>query len=220
MAVELAQPLTHNIKAQRGSLGNSTPDLCASNALLHELQLGEQLNQSVQETRRADFTLMLAMLTEDVREQSQFLLPQTPATSPKALTNTAFRKEFNLPEKAPLALTSLTELTQFNQVQSIIDNNLADIHLTNALQPKPLAFRDDKTHIDRQILENTSLLTQLKHNQLLDKTEQVRSNNVLENKAEGPDKSLSQSINQQMNFNAKAWLDGIQQSLVKAPLLN
>ena len=34
----------------------------STDVLLHELQLGEQLNESVVQTRRADFSLMLAML--------------------------------------------------------------------------------------------------------------------------------------------------------------
>lgn len=215
MAVELAQQFTQNIKASRGSAGNLTPETFSSDALLHELQLGDQLNNSVEQTRRADFSLMLAMLAEDVREQSQFLLPKI-QTSPVAETsNRALRKTFNLPEQAPLALTTLDTINQFNQAQAIVDNNLASIQLSNVMNPKPLAFRDNKQHISAKVLENTSLFTQIKykkqqamHEEVVIETNQVSANNV--------DKPLSQ----QLSFNAKAWLDGIQQSLAKAPLLN
>jgi len=63
---------------------NNIPDnniALKSEILLHELQLGEQLNESVHQARRADFSLMLAMLCDDVREQSQFILPKSEINS-------------------------------------------------------------------------------------------------------------------------------------------
>jgi len=206
LAVELAQQLSPNSKAPSGSAGNLSPESFSSNALLHELQLGEQLNESVVQTRRADFSLMLAMLAEDVREQSQFLLPKAEEPTPVDVNNIALRKQFNLPDEAPLALSSPDGIKEFNQIQSIVDNDLATIHLANAMMPKPLAFRDDKKHIESQVLENTSLFTQLKH-------KQVKEINSASNDSDKP-------LSQPLNFNAKAWLDNIQQSLVKAPLLN
>ncbi|WP_232771331.1 VC2046/SO_2500 family protein [Colwellia sp. 12G3] len=210
MAVALSQPFsTNNFSPSndvvKDSAGQLATDFSSASVLLHELQLGEQLNESVVQARRADFSLMLAMLTEDVREQSQFLLPQVEEAMVADVTNTALRKQFNLPEKAPLALSTPDDVKQFNQVQSIVDNDLATIHLTNAMMPKPLAFRDDKKHIESQVLQNTSLFTQLKY-------KQAQENQVSGN----ADKPLSQPL----TFNAKAWLDGIQQSVVKAPLLN
>ena len=220
MAVELAQQITPSINASKGNAGNLTPETFSANALLHELQLGEQLNACVVETRRADFSLMLAMLAEDVREQSQFLVPQT--ASPVAIqqNNRLLRKELNLPEEAPLALATLDEIPQFNQVQSIIDNDLASIQLSNAMNPKPLAFRDNKNHIKTEILDNTSLFTQLKYKQA-----QVMRDEALGQTNQSAMATLTtpvadKPLSKPLNFNAKAWLDGIQQSLVKAPLLN
>ncbi|KGJ86724.1 Ribosomal protein S4P [Colwellia psychrerythraea] len=202
----------------KNSAGLLAADFSSTNVLLHELQLGEQLNESVEQTRRADFSLMLAMLAEDVREQSQFLLPKTQEVTPADLSNVALRKQFNLPERAALALTTPNDVSQFNQAQSLVDNDLANIHLTNAMMPKPLAFRDDKKHIETQVLENTSLFTQIKHKQAA-KACQIKCSQLAQNQSTAAietDKPLSQPL----NFNAKAWLDGIQQSLVKAPLLN
>ena len=206
MAVELSPSfLTKNFasgdEAIKGSAEQLVTDFSSANILLHELQLGEQLNESVVETRRADFSLMLAMLADDVREQSQFLLPHAPEPIETDFTNLALRKQFNLPEQAPLALSSLDDVKQFNQAQTIADNDLATIHLANAMMAKPLAFRDDKKHIDTQVLQNTSLFTQLKHKQ------------TLTSDADNP-------LSKPLTFNAKAWLDGIQQAIIKAPLLN
>lgn len=226
MTVELSQYFSSTKTSQsndvvKDSAVKLATDFSSASVLLHELQLGEQLNESVVQARRADFSLMLAMLTEDVREQSQFLLPQTEGAVAAEVTNAALRKQFNLPNKAALALTSLDDMKQFNQVQTIIDNDLANIHLTNAMMAKPLAFRDDKKHIESQVLQNTSLFTQLKHKQAIAVNQrlsnQLQINQAQENQvASNVDKQLSQPL----NFNAKAWLDGIQQSLVKAPLLN
>jgi VC2046 family len=224
LAVELSQQFsTNNISQSNDVIKNSAEhlaaDLSSTNVLLHELQLGEQLNESVEQTRRADFSLMLAMLAEDVREQSQFLLPKSQEVTAADLSNLALRKQFNLPDKAALALTTPKDVNQFNQAHTIVDNDLANIHLTNAMMPKPLAFRDDKKHIESQVLENTSLFTQLKHKQAADAC-QAHLNQVSQNQLDTASIETDEPLSQSLNFNAKAWLDGIQQSLVKAPLLN
>jgi hypothetical protein len=224
LAVELSQQFsTNNISQSNDVIKNSAEhlasDLSSINVLLHELQLGEQLNESVEQTRRADFSLMLAMLAEDVREQSQFLLPKSPEETAVELSNLALRKQFNLPDKAKLALTTPNEVNQFNQAHIIVDNDLANIHLTNAMMPKPLAFRDDNKHIESQVLENTSLFTQLKHKQAAEAC-QAQLNQLPQNQLDTRSNETDKPLSQSLNFNAKAWLDGIQQSLVKAPLLN
>ncbi|TMM44841.1 hypothetical protein FCS21_10990 [Colwellia ponticola] len=205
--------------AANNSAGQLAADFSSSTALLHELQLGEQLNESVVQSRRADFSLMLAMLAEDVREQSQFLLPQAQQKLPADVTNRSLRKQFNLPEEASLALSTLDELSQFNQVQAIVDNSLATLQLTNAMQPRPLAFRDDKKHINSNVLHNTSLFTQLKYkqaaliNQELDRLLQAREEAEMVIKSDKP-------LSKPLTFNATAWLDNIQQSIIQAPLVS
>jgi len=168
--------------------------------LLHELQLGEQLNESVHQARRADFSLMLAMLCDDVREHSQFILPQADASTVEqsAQTTQALRKHFDLPEKAPLALKNIEQISQYNQSQLLADNDLASIQLGNALSPKPLTFRDDKQHIASHVLGNTSLTCQEKH--LSQQTSPV--------------------LNKPINMNVEAWLKAVQTSLVKSSLVD
>nr|WP_252730739.1 VC2046/SO_2500 family protein [Colwellia sp. E2M01] len=198
--------------------GNIMPsaETTSANTLLHELQLGGQLNKSVAETRRADFSLMLAMLVDDVREQSQFLLPKTAATKEIKQTESALRKQFNLPDKAPLALSSLDDIKQFNQAQILVDNDLANIQLANVMNPKPLAFRDDKKHIATEVMNNTSLFTQIKYKQA---QQQALALSTQQSEHESS-VNMDMPVNQSLAFNANTWLDGIQQSLVKAPLLN
>jgi len=219
LAVQLSQQIADIQFAENGGLMHSRDEALATSfsstdVLLHELQLGEQLNESVVQTRRADFSLMLAMLAEDVREQSQFTLPKVQPPVANDASNSALRKEFNLPQKAPLGLLSMDDIEQFNQVQSVIDNDIANIHLTNAMTPNPLAFRDDRQHIATQILQNTSLFCQLKHQLKHQERQAIKASES------DSDKPLDKPLTQPLNFNAKAWLDGIQKSLVKAPLIN
>ena len=106
MAVELSPQFSTTNTSQsndvaKDSAGKSATDFSSASVLLHELQLGEQLNESVVQARRADFSLMLAMLTADVREQSQFLLPQAEETTVADVTNIALRKATVVPHRNP-----------------------------------------------------------------------------------------------------------------------
>jgi transcriptional antiterminator len=170
-----------------------------SQILVHELQLGEQLNESVHSDRRADFSLLLAMLTDDVQSHSQFSLPKTVSDVTNS-NDATLRKEFELPEKAPLAIDENQSTSIFNQSELIQSNNLAELHLSNVLSPKPLAFRDDKKHITQQVLSNTSLYCQKKFSQ-------QKVNNI-------------ESDNSRLSFDAKGWLKAVHHTIVKAPLLD
>ncbi|WP_053046432.1 VC2046/SO_2500 family protein [Thalassomonas viridans] len=165
-----------------------------NNLLVHELQLGEQLGECVHSKRRSDFALMLAMLTEDVRDHSQFALPVV-EEQPRDISTEALRKEFHLPDEAPLALKNDTQIQEFNQAELVHDNQLASLHLENAINPKPLAFRDDKRHVPHQVMTNTTTHCQQKHRT---GTGQVS----------------------RMAFNAKGWLDAVKTSMVKSAQVN
>ena len=162
--------------------------------LVHELQLGEQLGECVHNARRSDFSLMLAMLTEDVRDHSQFALPVV-EDEPRDISTETLRKEFHLPDEAPLALKNDTQIKDFNQAELVQNNQLASLQLQNAINPKALAFRDDKNHVPHQVISNTSSHCQQKHQT---GTQQLA----------------------RMAFNAKGWLDAVQTSIVKSSLVN
>jgi hypothetical protein len=171
--------------------------------LSHELQLGEQLNECVHQTRRADFSLMLAMLDEDVREHSQFSLPSSADVIEVDLVEAALRKKFQLPNSARLALKNMEEIASFNQAATISANDLASIRLTNAIAPKPLAFRDDKKYIPNDVISNTSVHCQVKLAQSV-QTPQV-------------DDTLH---NQVLPFNVEGWLTGVHKSIVQSSMIN
>jgi hypothetical protein len=171
-----------------------------SQILVHELQLGEQLNVSVHSARRADFSLLLAMLSDDVPSHSQFSLPKT-VVDTKTTNDASLRKAFDLPDKAPLSLNENHSTAIFDQAELIQQNNLAELRLSNALLPKPLAFRDDKKHIRQEVLNNTSLYCQKKFNHTKNNTPQDTDSSRL-------------------SFDTKGWLNAVHNTIVKAPLLD
>ena len=221
MAVEVAQSDLAMLNKMQTKQSVFSSRVEKDHALLHEHQLGEQLNHSVQDTRRADFSLLLAMLAGDVREQSQFLLLQEKLAPKQELSNSALRKKFNLPAKLPLALAKLEDVRQFNQAQHITDNKLTELRLSDVLQPKPFSFRDDKQFINSQVVENTSLLTQLKLQQLSFNKQQMKENTEQLTGVKSTDITLdndniyNQTLNTRQAINVNAWLDVVQESIVK-----
>jgi len=163
--------------------------------LVHELQLGEQLNECVHNKRRSAFSLMLAMLADDVRSHSQFLVPKTEQVE-SVTTDDSLRKEFNLPRNEPLSITSLDRINDFNQAKLIAENRQLDLRLSNALTPRPLGFRDNAKHIVHDVIANTSLYCQQQHKQ----------------------DNSSSTEQQRLAFNAKSWLNTVQETIVKSPL--
>jgi len=200
LTLDLAKQTLNNTLTLDTPLSDTNTETLKPKTLLHELQLGEQLNESVHQARRADFSLMLAMLCDDVREQSQFIVPQLipqQNITEKTLTASSLRKQFDLPEQAPLAITDLAQINNYNQAQDIVENSLTNIHLTDAIKPKPLAFRDDASHIANNVMSNTSLVCQAKHAQ----------------------QDATIVLNKRLSMDAKGWLKNIQTSLVKSRLV-
>lgn len=162
--------------------------------LVEELQLGKQLSQSIQGNRRSDFSLLLAMLADDVRAHSQFSLPTSSNVQEKK-SSSALRKYFDLPNETPLGLNSIDDIDKYGQAELINKNTLVSLHLSDCLQPKPLAFRDNKAFVNTDVLSNTSVYCQQQHLQPTEKNRQKR------------------------RFDANNWLKNVQNTLVKAPLL-
>lgn len=158
--------------------------------LINESKLGIKLNQCVHEKRRSDFSLMLAMLTEDAREFSEFTSPHIAQAYPGTGD---LRKQFQLPEQQALALNNIDEISRYNEAQYLQDNKLQTIHLLDALVPKPLAFKNDNTHIANNILGNMNVHSQERY---------------FINKA-----AKTSHTTQRANFNASLWLKNIENSI-------
>jgi hypothetical protein len=177
---------------------DNAPDL-----LLHELQLENSLGLCIQQARRSDFSLMLAMLCDDVREQSQFYLPTNEQQADKQFDDLTLRNMLELPEAAPLALNELSTIPSFNQANLVEAEQFASLRLINTLSPKPIAFRDNNKFICEDVLSNTSLVCQQKYHQ------------TLEDSSEGNQQSeislgVTPVLNKRSSIDAVKWLKCIQ----------
>lgn len=159
--------------------------------LINESKLGIKLNQCVHEERRSDFSLMLAMLTEDAREFSEFSLP---VTENIPLETLELRKQFHLPEQQALALRNIDDVSRYNESQYIQENNMRAIHLLDALIPKPLTFKNDNKHVANNILGNMNVHSQERY--FMDKA------------------TSTNNINQRASFNSSLWLKNIEASIL------
>lgn len=163
-----------------------------NNIPITELQLAGQLGECIQSERRYDFSLMLAMLTVDVRDHSQFKLP-VPEEIILKDSEQQLRKKFNLPPKVSLSIQYPHRLACFNQAQNILDQQFSSIILENTLKAKPIAFRDDDKYISSDVISNTSIHCQKRYS--------------------------DNTVGDKLGYNANVWLDAIETSMRKAPML-
>lgn len=122
--------------------------------LINESQLGSQLNQCVHQSRRSDFSLMLAMLSQDVRDFSEF--HSVDNDTAESTQESDLRALFDLPQEKRMGLTSMDEVEEFNQAHLIEEGGLSTIRLNQCVKPQALAFRDDKEFIDTVVTSNLS----------------------------------------------------------------
>ena len=122
----------------------------------NELHLGQQLNKSV-ENDRANFALLLALMSGDVEDQAQFHLQSNAATDVDC-HSTSLRDQFEVPPLQTLVADPLGELQSLKCTQMINDRGLQDIRLSHCLNPEPLSFELGKKHgIDSDVVDNMGL---------------------------------------------------------------
>ena len=123
----------------------------------NELHLGQQLNKSV-ENDRANFALLLALMSGDVEDQAQFhLQSDTPVTENEIAP---LRDQFEVPPLQTLVADPLGELQSLKCTQMINDSGLLDVRLSHCLNPEPLSFTLGKKHgVDSDVVDNRGLST-------------------------------------------------------------
>lgn len=166
-----------------------------NNLLINEIQLGVKLNECIHSNRRSDFSLMLAMLTNDAREFSEFLVPDGPMNVSTS-DEQQLRRLFDLPIAQPTGLKAISDIDAFNESALANANNMTAVYLNNAIKPKAISFRDDAKHINSNILANTNLHTKKRYEV---GTEEGSPDNLTSNK---------------LKFNANEWLKSVQESIV------
>ncbi|WP_298445368.1 VC2046/SO_2500 family protein [uncultured Ferrimonas sp.] len=117
--------------------------------LVNELQLGDSLSQAVQQDRRGDFSLLLAMMVQDVRFQSQFQLKKDDQGEALPL-----RQQMQLSEPQPLTEQYQQDSRAQANADAFHQGGLAQSRLQHCLQPEPLDLRGEHPVGLQQALEN------------------------------------------------------------------
>ncbi|NOU50907.1 queD like 2 [Pseudoalteromonas sp. JBTF-M23] len=124
--------------------------------LTREDQLGSALSVSVAEHRRADFAMLLAMLSQDALDFSQFHLPEA-QDSEADLSEQALKKELQIGPQRALAPEQFDMLIGQDNAKILAQSTLASLKLQDYLNPEPLVIRDDKTHIPLVVVDNCDI---------------------------------------------------------------
>ncbi|MGF1756799.1 hypothetical protein L4D76_02395 [Photobacterium sagamiensis] len=103
--------------------------------LINEVQLGNQLNHAVEGGRRADFALMLAMLSPDHLEKNPTDVPPE-----QGKTEAELRAYFELPDPQPLSTTENCYENAAAQADAFHRGGLASSQFLHDLQPTALTF--------------------------------------------------------------------------------
>ncbi|MGN0901808.1 MAG: VC2046/SO_2500 family protein [Succinivibrio sp.] len=100
--------------------------------LVDELQLGQRLNQDVQSSNHADFSLMLCMLSQDVTDNPLF------ADSENKIKEVNLRAKFHLPAEQK----KYADVHDFDRAQRLTEmfanDGMCQVFLSQCLTPEPL----------------------------------------------------------------------------------
>ncbi|WP_064602699.1 VC2046/SO_2500 family protein [Photobacterium sp. J15] len=120
--------------------------------LINEVQLGGQLNHAVEGGRRADFALMLAMLSPDHLETVPVDAPP-----PKGKTEAELRAYFELRDPQPLTTSEHCYENAAAQAKAFHESGLNGVRLLQELQPTALTFPPQDTKgLPEEVYHNLS----------------------------------------------------------------
>lgn len=128
--------------------------------LSNELQLGQQLNTSVVDDR-ANFSLLLALMSQDVQDQAQFHLESyNHQQDVQSKSNSSLQDQFPVPPQQPLVSDQTGEVQSLEAGELVNTHGLVAARLRHCLTPEPLSFELGKKHgIAADVFDNMELMT-------------------------------------------------------------
>jgi len=109
-------------------------------AIISELHFGQGISQAVTQGRRADFSLLLALFSNDVRDNTPVdKIDQTPTTEQ------LLRQRFELAPPQPLANDHSSYQISANQAAQFHQGGMASAKLSHYLTPEALTYRPQDT---------------------------------------------------------------------------
>lgn len=140
--------------------------------LTSEIELGQQLNHCVKAGERAEFALLLAMLSKDVTEQSQFQFQHHHTHD--GYSTAASLDSLTPANPQPLIADNLELEQQSLELGKVAqEQGLIAARLNHCLQPDALSFALDKSNgIDTQVFDNLDLRAAQRFNDIQVKPQQ------------------------------------------------
>ncbi|MDP2562475.1 VC2046/SO_2500 family protein [Psychrobium sp. 1_MG-2023] len=129
--------------------------------LVGEIQLGQQLNNSIEQSQQADFALLLSMLSKDVCDQSQFHFKQQDQT--ETTEQIDLRKQFEMPQPQQLIGEEKDSAQSLSQTKIAAEEGLVAARLSHCIQPEPLCYQLEKIEsFERDIFDNLDFVNAAK----------------------------------------------------------
>ncbi len=108
--------------------------------IISELNVGSGICHAVQQGRRADFSLMLALFSNDVRDNTPVEKVEQPIT-----TESLLRERFELSEPQPLRNDQSSYAVSAKQADLFHQGGLASAKLSHYLKPEVLTYLPEDT---------------------------------------------------------------------------
>ncbi|MCE0494584.1 VC2046/SO_2500 family protein [Vibrio salinus] len=120
--------------------------------LITEIQCGTSVNLAISEQRRADFALLLAMLSNDACETTPI-----DTISPDNSDSERIRKQLSVPQEQPLISTPDSYKTSAHIADLFHSAGLYSAKFNHYLTPEALCYRPEKTQgLEEDVYHNLS----------------------------------------------------------------
>ncbi|BAJ02299.1 VC2046/SO_2500 family protein [Shewanella violacea] len=128
-----------------------------SSVLVNESQLGTRLNHAIDNGRRGEFALLLALLSTDARDMAQFQTDQPANNSDKRL-----RKKFDIANPQQLVTDLSVNNSPIEHSRVFREGGARAFQLAQAIQAEALVTRGSEPAEMLEVLINCDLLTREK----------------------------------------------------------
>ncbi|KVX01262.1 VC2046/SO_2500 family protein [Shewanella frigidimarina] len=124
--------------------------------LVNELQIGSRLNVAIENNRRGEFGLLLAMLSIDARDMAQFQLDNDVESTQK------LRQRFSVPQPQLLVDDISVHPDTIDNAMIFQQQGARQFQLQQALTPEALVIRGSQPDSMVEVLSNCDYLTKNK----------------------------------------------------------
>jgi hypothetical protein len=132
-------------------VANDTLAISQSGAI-NELQLGESITSAVSQERRADFALLLAMFSQDIRETISVEHVDISSKSESQL-----RDQLQVPRAGKLRSDQESYSKSAQIAEQFHHSGMMGARLQNGLNPDSLAYMAERTHnLEEEVFHNLS----------------------------------------------------------------